>query len=54
MWDFHRPYGQLGDQAGSDGGAGATSRIVAIKHESDLSEVLLEERLLPVRKGTSH
>ena len=53
-WDFHDPHGQLGDQAGGDDGAGATARIVAIKHQGDLSEVLLKEHLLPARKGTSH
>ena len=53
-WEFHDPHGQLGDQAGGDDGAGATARIVAIKHESDLSEVLLEKHLLPAREGTSH
>jgi len=54
MWDFHHAYGQLGDQACGDEGAGATSRVVTIKHQGDLPEVLLEKLLLLLRKGRSH
>jgi hypothetical protein len=53
-WDFHNAHGYLRGEAGGHRGTSAASRIVAIKHQSDLSEVPFEKRLLPERKGTAH
>jgi hypothetical protein len=53
-WDFHNAHGYLRGEASGHLGTSAASRIVAIEHQSELSEVMLEKRLLPKRKGTSH
>ena len=53
-WDFHNAHNYLRGEASGHLGTSAASRIVAIKHQSDFSEVLFEKRLLPERKGTSH
>src|SRR5713101_7518194 len=52
--NLDNPDGQLGDETGGDYGAGATPRVVAVKHQRDLLEVLLEKYLLPLRKRASH
>ena len=52
IWDFQDPDGQLRNESGGDDDAAATSRIVTVKHQGYVSEVLLEENLLPVRKGS--
>ena len=52
--DFHYPHGQFRDKACGDSGAGVTARSIAIQHQDDLSEMLLEKLLLPLRKGASH
>jgi len=33
---------------------GATPRVVAVKHQRDMLEVILEKHLLPLRKRASH
>jgi hypothetical protein len=52
--DFHDADGDFGGEAGSDHRTGPTTRVVAIEHQRNLPEVLLEECLLPLGKGTSH
>ena len=53
-WNFHDSHRQLGGEAGGDYGTSAAPSLIAIKHQGDLSEVLLKEHLLPVRKGAPH
>src|SRR5258707_3718 len=52
--NLDNPDGQLGDETGGDCGAGATPRVVAVKHQRDMLEVILEKHLLPLRKRASH
>ena len=44
--NLYNPDGYLGDQSSGDHGARATSRVVTVKHQRYLPEVLLEEHLL--------
>src|SRR4030095_203067 len=52
--DFHDVDGDFGGEAGSDHRGGPTTRVVAIEHQRNLPEVLLEECLLAPGEGTSH
>ena len=52
--DFQDPHGEFRDESGGDDDTGAASRIIAIKHQGYLSEVLLEKNLLSLRKGAPH
>jgi hypothetical protein len=52
--NLDNPDGQLGDETGGDCGAGATPRVVAVKQQRDMLEVILEKHLLPLRKRASH
>src|SRR5258708_192499 len=52
--NLDHPDRQLGDETGGDCGAGATPRVVAVKHQRDLLEVRLEKHLLLLRKRAAH